>query len=328
MSDTPGEFGRQRIVFFGSGEFAVPTLERLAASPWRPVLVVTTPDALVGRGLAPRPPLVAAAAGELGISVLQPNQLLPFSIQLSAGNPVDLFIVAAYGKILPKALISIPKRGALVVHPSLLPRWRGPSPVQYSILNGDAETGVTIFLMDEQVDHGPIVRSSKSEIRNPNITTPELTEQLAIAGAALLLETIPEWLADRITPEPQDESQATSSKLLKKEDGHINWSRPAEEIERMTRAFQPWPGTYTFWRRGGDQVRLAVEEAAVMPSMPLGREPAGSVRETETGMAVGTGQGVLLIRRLRREGGRSMPASEFLRGHRDIVGATLGPKHP
>jgi len=268
-------------------------------------------------------PAVKAAAERFGIAVIQPQRLAPIPPALIA-QEWALFIVAAYGNILPAELLKIPMHGCLNVHPSLLPRWRGPAPVQYAILHGEAETGVTIMLMDEQVDHGPIIKSSKFKVQSSKVTTPELTCCLAEMGAELLLETIPEWLAGTITPQPQDESRATYSKLLKKEDGHIDWSRPAEEIEPMVRAFQPWPVAYTFWHRNENQLRLAVEAATVgnLESRIQNLE-AGTVFEFNGKIGVRCGKGALVLKRLRPEGGRAMDGMAFLRGHPDIIGATL-----
>lgn len=310
-----------RIVFFGTSEFAVPALKLLAGSEWQPALVVTSPDAPAGRGLVLTPSPAKAAADLLGIPCIQPVSLMPISAGLE--TPADLFIVAAYGKILPPDLIALPKRGSLNIHPSLLPRWRGPSPIQSSILAGDADTGVTIMQMDEKIDHGPIVASSKFEIRGKKFAASELSEQLAERGARLLIETIPEWLAGRISAVPQDERLATYSKLLKRSDGLIDWSRPAEEIERMTRAFAPWPGAYTFWQKGRSPVRLVIEAASTQVSPPGIAVSPGTVTCRERELAIQTGNGELIVERIKPEGGRSLDWSEFVRGHRGIHGSQL-----
>ena len=160
----------------------------------------------------------------------------------------DLIIVAAYGQILPKEILDIPKYGCLNVHPSLLPKYRGPSPIQAAILNGDNEAGVTIINMTEKVDAGPIISNSKFKIQNSKLTYKELHDELAKLGAKLLLKTIPEWIAGKIKPKTQDETKATYTKIIKKEDGRIDWKKPAEYIERQVRALNPWPGTYTFYK--------------------------------------------------------------------------------
>jgi methionyl-tRNA formyltransferase len=167
---------------------------------------------------------------------------------------IDLIVVGFYGKILSKEMLEKPKYGALNVHPSLLPKYRGPSPVQTTILNGDAKTGVTIIKMDEEVDHGPILASTKFEIRNSKLTTPELEKILWTLGGDLLLEIIPKWLKGEIKPQEQDHKKATYTKKLTREDGRIDWAKPVEYIERQIRAFTPWPGAFTMWK--GKRVKI------------------------------------------------------------------------
>lgn len=311
-----------KIVFFGTSEFAVPILEKLAAGKWRPDLVVTAPDAPAGRGLGAKPPPIKTAAEKLGIPIIQPEKFEIKNLKLEIGD-ANLFIVAAYGMILPPELLKIPKRGSLNVHPSLLPRWRGPSPIQYTLLNGDAEAGVVIMLIDEQADHGPILRNSKFQILNSKLTAPELSRQLAELGADLLLETIPGWFDGSITPVPQDESRASYSRILKKENGLIDWSQSAEAIERMTRAFAPWPGAYTFWKKNGDHVRLVIEAADALPMSGHKHGTVGTVVEQGGGFGIAAGMGILLVKRIKPAGGNSMAAEDFLRGHPAIIGSVL-----
>lgn len=310
------------VVFFGTSDFAVPILEKLAASQWRPELVVTTPDAPAGRGQKLAPPQAKVAAEKLGIPVIQPTTLSPIPYSLT--SRADLFIVAAYGKILPGELLKIPKFGALNVHPSLLPRGRGASPIAHAILAQDAETGVTIILMDEEVDHGPVLKFKYLNIESRKWTAPELTAVLAKMGADLLGEVIPEWITGKIAPMAQDDSRASYAKRLTREDGRIDWARPAAKIEAMIRAFHPWPGAYAFWKQNGNRLRLAIEQGEVEPGFANDRaRPFGTIVEANGGFGVATGEGLLLIRRLKLEGGVSMNATEFLRGHRDIIGATF-----
>lgn len=308
-----------KVVFWGTSDFAVPILDRLAASPFRPFLVVSTPDKPAGRGREIKSPPVKLAAERLGIPAIQPAKLSPNPYPLSS-RP-DLFIVAAYGKILPAGLLAIPRFGALNIHPSLLPRWRGPSPVQFAILNGDTEAGVTIMLMDEKMDHGPIIKKLKIKNQNSKLTAPELKRELAEVGADLILDVIPDWVAGQIVPQPQDESRATYSKLLKKEDGHVDWSKSAVEIERMVRAFQPWPGAYAFWNRGQSKLILAIEEAEVADG---GQDcKIGEVFECGGGLGIKTSQGVLMALKVKLEGKATAPGQDFLGGHRAIIGAVL-----
>lgn len=263
---------------------------------------------------------VKAAALERGIPLLQPANLAEFSGELRK-REIELTLVVAYGKILPADVLAVPKFGSLNVHPSLLPRWRGPTPIQAAILAGDTVTGVTIIQMDAAMDHGPIVARREFPLGERLWTAPELSDVLADLGVELFLQTLDPWVRGEVTPEPQHHEAATYSRRLKKEDGHIECSQPACEIERMARAYKPWPGAYAFWRRSRDSVRLVVEEAGCRP---LAAEvPPGTVMEHQGGLAVAAREGALHILRLKPEGGTSMAGSDFLRGHRDILGAVL-----
>ncbi len=313
-----------KIAFFGTSDFAVPILEGLAKSSWVPSLVVTTPRAQAGRGLNNTDPPVKLAAEKFGIPFVQPLTLSPTPESL---QDYELFVIASYGKILPKELLKIPEHGSVNVHPSLLPRWRGASPIQYTILSGDTETGVTIMLMDELVDHGPILGSSKLAV-SPAATTPILTKELSHVGSELLLRVIPGWLDGKIIPEAQNERDVTTTKILKKEDGHVAWEKSAQEIERMVRAFDPWPGAYGFWQHGENQLRLLLvnseqrtvnnEERATSSSAPT-----GTVIRMGEHIGVKTGDGVLVVTRLQLEGAKELNSEDFLRGHSSIIGTVL-----
>jgi len=231
----------------------------------------------------------------------------------------DLYIVAAYGKIIPKDILDKPGYGALNIHPSLLPRWRGPSPIQYTILNGDNETGVTIIKMDEMMDHGPIVAQQRLTISKP--VYKELKEQLAKLGAELLLETLPKWIKGEITPIPQEDSQATYSKILKKDDGRINWRKPAEEIERMIRAFNPWPGTWTVWPSSEKICRIRIEEADIIDADAPYGSPGYVWQTDEHPLLIKTGRHSLSVTKLTLEGKKSTDSQSFLRGCPQLVGS-------
>lgn len=308
-----------RVIFWGTSTFAATILEALAASPWRPSLVVTAPDAPAGRTLAVRRSPVCSSAERLGLTLIQPEELnsVPEGITLA-----DLFVVAAYGKILPEALLRIPRLGAINVHPSLLPHWRGASPIQATILAGETETGVTLIAMDAKMDHGPIIANEKFEIQNGNMTAPELANELARLGSSLLLKTLPQWVEGALTPEAQDDRAATFTRMIKKEDGHIDWRNSAEVIERTTRAYLPWPGAYTFWKRNEKPVRLRIVAAQASPDVHREQEPGTVIRDTDA-FAIVTGKGALRVLRLKSEGGPEMDAVAFLNGHSDILGALL-----
>ena len=314
-----------RIAFWGTSEFigSLQTgrfLRRLVASGIRPALVVTAEDAPRSHTQEPVVAAVKSAAFEFGLPVLQPSQLNGFSQEL-ARQEIELSLVAAYGKILPSDVLTVPKFGSLNIHPSLLPRWRGPTPIQAALLAGDTATGVTIIQMDAEMDHGPIVAKREFPLGAQAWTAPALSDALTDLGVELFLGVLEPWIAGKITPQPQNHAVATYSHILKKGDGRINWSRPAEEIERMVRALQPWPSAYTFWRRGLNELRLAVETAGSHGTNA--ERPVGEVFEEDGRVTVRTGDGALVLERIKPEGRRAMDGEEFLRGHRDIIGAIL-----
>lgn len=306
-----------RTVFFGSPDFAVPTLDALIDSPYRPVAVVAQPDRGAGRGRKLRRPPVAERAAEAGIAVLQPARLRdPEAVAALAALAPDLQIVAAYGQLLPPAVLEAPRHGTLNVHASLLPRWRGASPVSAAIAAGDAETGATIMLVDETEDTGPILAQRATAI-GARETAGELSDRLARLGASLLLETLPRWLAGELKPQAQDAALATRARRVRKDAGRIDWALPAAQLARNVRAYTPWPGAFT--ELGGQRVRLAaaaVEEGGGAMGEVVGVD-ADAIR-------VGTGDGVLVIGRLQRAGKREMSAAEFARGAGDLVGKRFG----
>ena len=313
-----------KIVFMGTPEFSAIILKELCQSKYKPILVVTAPDKPVGRKQILTSPPVKVIAQKYEIPAAQPEKIASLKSEILNLKP-DLIVVAAYGQILPKEILEIPKFGCLNVHPSLLPRWRGPSPIQYTILNGDEKTGVTIILMDEKMDHGPILTNSKLQITNPKITYLELHNKLAEIGAGLLLETIPKWIKGEIKPEPQDESKTTYTKILTREDGEIDWKKSAEDLERQIRAFDPWPGSFTFWEiMKGKLLRIKIFKARVFES------PGGKTFSTgrvlvvpQNEAAIQCGKDFLLIEKLQLEGQKPMESEEFLRGHPDFISTIL-----
>ncbi|HLD96438.1 MAG TPA: methionyl-tRNA formyltransferase [Patescibacteria group bacterium] len=237
---------RPRIIFFGTPSFGQIVLQKLQDENSNVVAVVTQPDRPTGRDQKLTPSPVKTFAKEHKIKIFTPTdktKLLATGPRLSALKPT-LFVVASYGMIIPSEILQISEKGALNVHPSLLPRYRGASPIQAAILNGDVETGVTIMLMDEQMDHGPIVSQEKTAL-SPAETTATVMAKLAQVGGKLLVRTIPVYLEGKLDPQPQDHTQATYTKLVKKDDGHINWQDNNVQVERMARAYNPWPGVWT-----------------------------------------------------------------------------------
>jgi len=300
-----------RIVFMGSPEFALPTLRELAAH-YTVVGVVTQPDRPAGRGQKLTPPPVKVLAQSLGLPVIQPEKLRqPEAMaQLQAWQP-DLIVVAAFGQILRQNVLDLPTYGCLNVHASLLPRWRGAAPIQAALLHGDKETGVTIMKMDAGVDTGPILSQRREPIReDDNAAT--LSQRLAELGAQLLLETLPDYLAGRITPQPQDERLATYAPMLKKEDGRLDWHLPAEALVRKVQAFTPWPGAYLEFR--GLPLKVLRAHAVATERLRPGQRGVLEGRP-----ALGTAQGSLVLDEVQPAGKRPMAGSDFLRGARDWV---------
>lgn len=299
----------------GSPEFAVPSLQALLRE-YQVAGVVTQPDRPAGRGKRLRPPAVKRAAQEARIPFIQPPRLRdPEAIaQLHQWAP-DLMVVAAYGQILRPEVLAIPPHGCINVHASLLPRWRGAAPVQAAILYGDQETGVTIMLMDQGMDTGPLLAQRPLPI-SPADTGGALTTRLAEAGASLLLETIPRYLAGSLQPRSQDDAQATSAPLLTKGDGAIDLNRSASYLARQVRAFEPWPGSYLEWNHR----RLLIRKAR-----PEGQQPEeiGRVSLVDSTPAVGTGAGLLVLEVIQPAGGTETPGDAFARGARGFVGALI-----
>jgi methionyl-tRNA formyltransferase len=312
-----------KIIFFGTPEFGAIILEEIVKSEYKPFLVVTAPDRPKGRKKILTPPPVKIKAQNYNIPLQQPEKVKNLKPKIENLKP-DLGILAAYGQIIPKDILDIPKYGFLNVHPSLLPKYRGPSPIQYTILNGDKETGVSIILMDEKIDHGPIISTSKFSLQeqgNLKLTYEELNKKLAEIGAKLLIETIPKWLRGEIRPQSQDDSKATYTKIIRKEDGKIDWQKPAEVIEREIRAFNPWPSSYCFLE---EKIIKILEADCIEENSEKTLEEAGKILEkTEQGeIIVQTGKGLLRIKKLQIEGGKVLSSADFLRG-RNIIGKTL-----
>lgn len=320
-----------RIVFMGSPEFAVPSLRGLAAAGHEVAAVYTQPDREAGRGRALVPPPVKVAAEALGLRVVQPESLRRAEVvdQLRSTAPA-VIVVAAYGQILRPAVLAIPSHGTLNVHASLLPRWRGASPVTAAIRAGDARTGVSIMLLDEGLDTGPVLTMRDTPIRQDD-TGGALTECLAQLGAELLVETLPAWLAGEIEPRPQDDEQATYAPRLTKEAGRIDWRQPAEEISRAVRAFAPWPGTFTEYQGEALKVLEAIALGGAadgvpgeLVALPAAADGARGTDGPSPAFGVVTGAGLLLPLRVQRAGKRAVTAGEFLRGERGLIGSRLG----
>jgi len=313
-----------KFIFLGNPEFGAIILEKLIEEDYKPTLVITNPDKPVGRKKILTSPPVKLIAQKYNIPITQPERIITLKEQLQNIDP-DLIIVAAFGQILPKEILEIPKYGCLNIHPSLLPRWQGASPIQFTILYGDGETGVTIILMDEKMDHGQIISNIKYPISDIKITYKELEKDLAKLGAELLIKVIPEWINGKIKPRPQDESEATFTKILDREDGKIDWRKSAQDIERQIRAFDPWPGSYCFWPEDGRKKRMIILKANVLEQKSHG--PFGVEGKTflapNSRIAVQAGKDFLIIEELQMEGAKPTTSEEFLKGNLDLIGYTL-----
>lgn len=298
-----------RTLFLGSGPFAVPILEALAEAPEIVVVaVVSAPDRPAGRHGALSPTPVARRARELGIALLQPVRIRdPEAVAAIAALHPEVGVLADYGRIVPPAVLDIPPHGILNVHPSLLPRHRGASPIPAAILAGERETGVTLIRMDAGLDTGPIVAVEAWPLTGTE-SSPEIEVRAADAGAGLVRRSLPGWLAGTLTVRPQGEAGATLTRPLRREDGRLDGARPARELERAVRAYRPWPGAFLETPVG----RLAVLAAAVEPSEP-GDLPGGLAADRH-GLALMTAHGRLRLLEVQPAGGRPMTAVEFLRG--------------
>jgi methionyl-tRNA formyltransferase len=296
------------IVFMGSPEFALPALSALAEN-YPVVGVVTQPDRPAGRGRELTPSPVKKLSLELGIPILQPQRLKdPQAMQQLQEWAPEVIVVAAFGQILRPAVLDLPPYGCINVHGSLLPRWRGASPVQSAILHRDQETGITIMCMDPGVDTGPILSQHANAIL-PNDTGGSLSERLAQLGAELLIDTLPGYLSGVLQPRDQDETGATYAPMLKKEDGLLNFSKPADLLERQVRAFNPWPGSFTTWE---NQI-LKIHKSHAISQVS---SQAGEKLVYDDLPAIACSSGLLVLDEIQPSGKRRMPGDVFLRGAR------------
>jgi methionyl-tRNA formyltransferase len=296
-----------RVVFMGSPDFALPTL-RVLADAYEIVGVATQPDRASGRGREVKPPPVKLLAQELNLPVIQPEKLRqPEAMeQLRTWHP-DLIVVAAFGQILRKDVLDLPRFGCINVHASLLPRWRGAAPINTAILHGDEETGITIMKMDIGLDTGPIL-SQRSIRLTRDDTAGSVFEKLSYLGADLLIETLPDYLAGKIQPVPQPEAGVTYAPMLKKEEGKLDFTRPADELERRVRAFNPWPGAFMDFEGTSLKIHRVHIEA--------GEAEVGQRLIYQDWPAVGAGGGLLVLDEVQPAGKKSMSGKSFLAGAR------------
>ena len=307
-----------RTLFMGTPDFSVPALQALLDHPdFTVVGVVTQPDRPAGRGQALRPSPVKVVAEDAGVPVFQPTSLRKPEAyaQLAAWQP-ELIVVAAFGQILRQNVLDLPAHGCINVHASLLPRWRGAAPIKAALRAGDAETGITIMVMDAGLDTGPMLSQRAIPIA-PDETGESLHDKLAALGGPLLLETLPAYLSGAVQPQPQptDEALITYAGQIKKEEGRIAWTQDAAAIDRLVRAFTPWPGTFTYWE--GKLLKIKAGQPA------QGHAAPGQVVAHGDGLAIGTGDGLYVPVMLQLEGKKAVDAPDFVRGHAAILGSTL-----
>lgn len=303
-----------RVVFAGTPDFAVPSLSALLKAGYRPELVLTQPDRPAGRGQLLQPPPVKQLAVQEGLNVEQPARLDEVRQTLERLKP-DVMIVVAYAHKIPYWLLTLPPLGVLNVHASLLPRYRGASPVAAALLNGDDQAGVSIMRLAEGWDTGPVFKQRSLDVE-PEDNAGTLTDRLAQLGAELLVEVVNLRVRGMITAKPQDESQASYAPRLQKDDGRLDWCKPADRLAREVRAYTPWPGSFTAWN---GKLLKVLRASPVAGSSPIG--PPGTVGQ---GLLVATGDGQLALQQVQLEGRKAMDAAEFVRGQPSVVGALLG----
>lgn len=309
------------IVFMGTSKFGLPALERMLASPHRVMAVVTQPDRPKGRGLEVRPGPVKEVAVAKSLHLYQPENVNEYEFlrELRALSP-DVIVIVAYGQKLGDDILTLPRYYSLNIHPSLLPKYRGPAPVARAILNGEKETGVSVIKVTQKMDAGPVLGVRKWAVP-PEITTPEAEDDLAKIGADLLLDVLDQVEKRTAVEKPQNEREATYARKFERNDGRIDWRKPAARIANFVRALQPFPGAFTFFRRG----RLLFHRVKAEPSPQRPAERPGTVSSVEAGsFRVACGEGYLRVLEVQGEGRKRMSAEEFLKGNPFQPGEKLG----
>ncbi len=308
-----------RIIFMGTPDFSVPTLEALVASEHEVAAVVTQPDKPKGRGKEIHMSPVKECALKHNIPVYQPVRARDeaFVEEMRTLKP-DAMVVIAFGQILPKSLLDLPKYGCVNIHASLLPKYRGAAPIQWAVINGDEETGITTMMMDVEMDTGDMLEKTVIKL-NPDETGGSLFDRLSLLGGDLILSTLSKLEKGEITPQPQDHAQATYVKKISKSMGDIDWTMDAVSIERLVRGLNPWPSAFTRW----NGKMLKIWEAKVLPD-PETKAPCGSViRASDEGLKIQTGNGVLCVTSLQLEGKKRMDTAAFLRGYQVESGCIM-----
>ncbi len=310
------------IIYAGSPDYVVPPLETLVASGHEVCLVITPPDRPSGRGQSVEAPPLKTAAQDMSLDVYQPDSInSPAAVDRLSDEEPDFIVVASFGKILTRELLQVPSEAAINIHPSYLPRYRGPSPVAGAILDGNDTTGITIFQMDEKMDHGPILQQKRTGIKSDE-TTGELRRRLFEESSSLLLETIQQYKEGTVQPREQDHDQATYTSFLSKQDGRIHWKKTSNEIYQQLRALKPWPGVYSWLEMGrrDELLRVHIDWGTPVKEKDCSEDP-GTIRDIEEdGVIVQTGDGGFKVERLKPENKSSMPAGDFVNGYQPKIG--------
>jgi len=305
-----------KIIFMGTPEFAETILESLIENKYKIISVYTQGDKKVGRNQELQKSPVKILAQKNNIPIFTPEKLKLEVENIQKQNP-DLIIVAAYGKIIPQEILDIPKFKCINIHPSLLPKYRGASPLQNTLLNGEKITGTTVMLMSQEVDAGYILSQATTEIY-PEEKLPEFSQKMAQKSAELLLKTLPDWIDEKIEPQSQDASQATFCQMLNKEDGKINWDEPAEKIFNRFRAYYPWPGIFTFW----NNKRLKLTKIALSPN-DFSEKKSGEVFSINDDIFIKTLEGAIQIEKIQLEGKNDADIKNFINGYPNFIGSIL-----
>ncbi len=306
-----------KIAFLGTPEFVVPIFKELVAASITPFLVITQPDESVGRKKVLTPPPVKVWAQENSYTVEQPASKKELTAIIEKYQP-DVCVLVAFGQIVPQAALDAIPHGIINIHPSLLPKYRGPSPIQSALLNGDTQIGVTIMKLDAEMDHGPVLVQEVIEVGS-NDDNISLHEKAGKLGAQLIAKVLPEYIDGLLIPSAQDDSQATYCEMIARQDGELDWALSATALFNRYRAFQPWPGVFTYFYGK----RLKIVKMTLLQAIPEPLEP-GKVVQIQDEIVVGTSAGAIELKRVQIEGKPEMDIQDFVRGYRDLIGATLG----
>jgi methionyl-tRNA formyltransferase len=311
-----------KIIFLGTPKFASNILEEMIVSGYKPEMVITGKDKPFGRGNKIKESFVSEIAKKNNIKTIKPSKLNESIREIKKIKP-DLMIVVAYGKMIPLNIIKIPKYGIINIHPSLLPKHRGCAPIQSSIINNDKKTGVTIILINDKMDEGDIL-SQKECLISENDNYESLSEKLNLISSNLLIETIPKWINNQIVPQKQENFIATYSKFFSRKDGRINWSDSADNIYRIIKALNPWPGSYTFFKTANSgEKMLKIIEAGIVTDIKKQEKVPGKTGILDGNISVQTGKGIILIKKLQIEGKKIINSKDYLNGSLDLINIIL-----